>query len=654
MNVLCLILLLLLLQNLIVSIYSNTHDYINTNSLDHKKDNHDKPVNILLILADDLGYGDTSVKPFIGSGIKTPELEKMAMKGTIMTDFHTAAAICTPTRASILTGLYPWRLGIKGVFEYGLKSHNRDDWLPQIPTVALIFKDANYMTKHSGKWHLGGMRSDDYDLRTYNMNNTRCPHSGPNQQGFNEYVSLLDGPGAPRQNHLQIQSTLYSRGCNHLVHNDILLSDKHKISNNEFLSDCEVRHAIRMMNDSIIRKKPFYQQVWFHNPHGPWEELPGFQHLYPDRPAPIEALPNCSEDEVSQYCKIDNKNIKNRGKSFELKKYRTMVSSMDRSIGKLLNALRDFGIEKNTLVVFLSDNGPENGHGITGEYRMRKRYLYEGGIRVPAIFQWIGTIPGGRIIDNFGITTDLLPTFLDAARIKPPSNIYLDGISLLPELIGRRNPRKILNERIALWHNDYEGPRATVARYYDFKVFLNVKDELAEMYDLRSDKNESINLLAKLGAININILKEKYKSKTITSVKLLNDLETNRQSIELHTLIATKLYDVMHSFALHGNEAFLQFCSNHIGHIYPMSIGSDMRNVDPLFIQVKDKEKTMSRSILLDNWTCSINCSCAIPNISDVPPLPFDLVDKSRKFINPNVFFDGTALIVGHGHRGPI
>ena len=78
-------------------------------------------INILLILADDLGYGDTSVPPFIGSGISTPELKKMAAKGTIMTNFHTAAATCTPTRASILTGMYPWRLGIKGVYEYGLK-----------------------------------------------------------------------------------------------------------------------------------------------------------------------------------------------------------------------------------------------------------------------------------------------------------------------------------------------------------------------------------------------------------------------------------------------------------------------------------------------------------------------------------------------------
>ncbi len=157
-----------------------------------------RPTNILMILADDLGYGDTSVVPFTGSGVLTPELEKMAAHGTIMSNFHTAAATCTPTRASILTGMYPWRMGIKAVYEYGEKGKsNRDDWLPQLPTVASAFRDANYDTFHSGKWHVGGMRNDDLDMRLLpNVDGVhvggekRCPHAGPNQQGFMNYVSV--------------------------------------------------------------------------------------------------------------------------------------------------------------------------------------------------------------------------------------------------------------------------------------------------------------------------------------------------------------------------------------------------------------------------------------------------------------------------------
>jgi arylsulfatase A-like enzyme len=252
----------------------------------HHSNRNKQPKNIIVILADDLGYGDTSVKPFTGSGILTPELEKMAARGTIMTNFHTAAATCTPTRVSILTGMYPWRMGIKAVFEYGEKGKsNRDDWLPQLPTVAVAFRDANYSTFHSGKWHAGGMRNDDLDMRLLPMldgqindkaTRRRCPHPGPNQQGFMNYVSVLDGPGAPRQNHLQVRDTLYSEGCNFLLHNDAPVTEGMFSPHIQgTLSHCEATHAMRMMNESVAKKKPFYMHVWFHAPHGPWAEIPG-------------------------------------------------------------------------------------------------------------------------------------------------------------------------------------------------------------------------------------------------------------------------------------------------------------------------------------------------------------------------------------------
>eukprot|EP01040_Poterioochromonas_malhamensis_P020950 gene20950-25156_t len=105
-----------------------------------------KPVNVLLILADDLGFGDTSVEPFIGTGIRTPRLEKMAARGAILTNFHAAAPTCTPSRASLLTGMYPWRAGIKSVFEYGERNgkSNRDDWLVQVPTAPMLFAEHGY------------------------------------------------------------------------------------------------------------------------------------------------------------------------------------------------------------------------------------------------------------------------------------------------------------------------------------------------------------------------------------------------------------------------------------------------------------------------------------------------------------------------------
>jgi len=243
-----------------------------------------KPVNILLILADDLGFGDTSVAPFIGSGILTPNLQKMASKGAVLSNFHSAATTCTPSRAAILTGMYPWRLGIKAVFEYGAKGNsNRDDWLLQVPTVPMVFSEANYNTFHSGKWHVGGMRNDDYDMRRLKdkepgaKGGKRCPHPGPNQQGFQNYISVLDGPGAPRQNHLQIDDTLYSQGCNSLLFNDIPVTQQ-MFNISGYLTYCEAMHAMRAMTDSVKEKKPFYMHLWFHAPHG--VSKPTYTHTF--------------------------------------------------------------------------------------------------------------------------------------------------------------------------------------------------------------------------------------------------------------------------------------------------------------------------------------------------------------------------------------
>jgi arylsulfatase A len=232
---------------------------------------NNKPVNVIIILADDMGYGDSSVYPFMGSGIYTPQLEKMASRGTIMTNFHSAAPVCTPTRVSILTGMFPWRLGVKGVYEYGDKKHNRDDWLAQVPTIAMAFRDAGYITGHSGKWHAGGMRNDDWEMRLQPdygnesiPGSRRCPHPGPNQQGFNDYVSVLDGPGSQRQGLYQVNSVLYSRGCEILLRNDTLIGKSGGDNKKEYLFDCEVRHAIRIMKHSLSVKKPFFINLWFH------------------------------------------------------------------------------------------------------------------------------------------------------------------------------------------------------------------------------------------------------------------------------------------------------------------------------------------------------------------------------------------------------
>jgi phosphoglycerol transferase MdoB-like AlkP superfamily enzyme len=173
---------------------------------------------------------------------------------------------------------------------------------------------------------MGGMRNDDFLLR--NKKIRMCPHPGPNQMGFTEYVSILDGPGAPRQNELQVSNVLHSFGGRFLLQND-----KELICTDDLLSDCEANNAIRLIKNSLARNQPFYAHVTFHAPHGPWEYLPQFEDML---------------SKESRRIGYDKEN-----------EYRTMVASMDHSVGLLLNALKDMGIERNTLVVFTSDNGPE-------------------------------------------------------------------------------------------------------------------------------------------------------------------------------------------------------------------------------------------------------------------------------------------------------
>ena len=592
----------------------------------------DRPVNILMLLADDLGYGDTSVSPFVGTGIKTPELEKMSAKGMVMTNFHSAAATCSPTRASILTGLYPWRMGMKAVFEYGEKGKsNRDDWLPLLPTSAMVFRDNRYFTGHAGKWHLSGMRNDDYEMRKLPVSPggvddgsapgmKRCPHPGPNQQGFDEYVSVLDGPGAPRQNELQVPSVLYSKGCEYLMKNDVPIGRAGGPSD-ELLSDCEARHAIRMMHESVAANKSFFIQLWFHAPHGPWEDIPRHRTLYDEEDKrEVENLPLCAEAYAAAVCASARGPgaVRQTRSGRLIDQYKTMVTAMDHAVGTVLRAIESMGIEQHTLVVFTSDNGPEfvtrgGNAGGTGGLRGAKRTIYEGGVRVPTIVQWVGTIPPGKT-DFFGMSTDFYPTFLDAAGLRAPANVKLDGISLLPLLWGgsahprmRHKAKRRAVERVALWHNDFEGPRASAIWIFDFKLFLNAHDSVVEMYDMRVDRAEQHNLLA---AHTTDILAQltqhpqqpqqplnlKPDSPLFTHITnsrvnktggedLLDVLSRSvhdaalRSDPRLHLWVVTHAYPTVRDFATYGNEAHRLYLKEARGREYVATMESDTRHM---------------------------------------------------------------------------
>ena len=408
--------------------------------------------NVLMILVDDLGYGDLSVPPFTGHGLLTPELELMARESTILTNFHATAPICTPSRASILTGLFPWRLGIYSIYGTGPQA---DEHLAVTPNAPMAFLEAGYHTAHVGKWHLGGMRPKDIEMRASRRCGAADP--GPTQHGFAEYVSMAEGPGSARLASLLPAKQLYHSGAKHLVRNDRPLPQPAG-SPVPILTDRQTDEAIRIMTESSKRGQPFYMHVWYDAPHGPWEVIAPYNKLYKEKQ--WEGTRNFP--------------------------YATMVSSVDANIGRLRRALDALGIAENTLVVFLSDNGPEELAGSAGPFKGRKRSLQEGGIRVPCMWQWKGKIAENRRLNTFSLATDLFPTFMAAAGITSPGGgspsppLYrLDGSSildllLLPPLQTRpaAETAQRLSQRTALWHKDIEG-RMAAAWSHGYKLVVH-------------------------------------------------------------------------------------------------------------------------------------------------------------------------------------
>jgi len=438
-----------------------------------------------MILADDLGYGDLSVPPFTGHGIKTPELEAMALSSVVMTNFHVAAPICTPTRASILTGLFPWRVGIYSIYGSGPQAYEH---LAVVPNLPMTFLEAGYHTAHIGKWHLGGMRGSDLAGRREAYKKSKgasCQevNPGPHQHGFVEYVAMEEGLDSYRLKTMIPKSTLYHEGAKYLVRNE-----EPYTKSNDILTNRQADEAIRVMNETVASGKNFFIHLWFDAPHGPWEIIEPYNKWY----SPT---------------KWEGANSRNA-------KYATMVSSMDANIGRVRRAIQDMGIAENTLIVFLSDNGPEEMAGSAGPFKGRKRSLYEGGIRVPCIWEWKGRLTPGKKIDAFGLSTDLFPTFLDAAGLTKPPRIKIDGTSLLAILEGKSFRKG--DERLVTWHKDIGG-KAGAAWSHGYKL-VKVGNEPQVFFDMRLDDKEN-------SPINIATDVSAASSTAITSFSMPSDVE---------------------------------------------------------------------------------------------------------------------------------
>ncbi len=342
-----------------------------------------KSPNIVFILADDLGYADLSC--FKSKACRTPNLDRLAAGGTKMVNFYAASAVCSPSRAGILTGRYPLRFDIRKAFI------DDEAHLPVSPaSLPQILRRAGYSTGHVGKWHLGG-------LHLKHIANRKDSIPGPHEHGFDHY--LCQNEEQPMRGQLGKEKMLYRKGGTCLIRDERSVPPTDPYYPMHF-TDIVGDEAVRMIDQFHKQGKPFFLNVWFLNPHAPYEPAP---EPYWSR----VAAEGISED---QRC------------------FRSMVEHMDAKIGQIFTKLDQLGIRDNTLIVFTSDNGGAYESDI-GPYKGGKTDLHEGGLRVPAIFSWKGVIPAGKTSTSFGHHTDLLPTICDAVKIAPPARSSIDGIS---------------------------------------------------------------------------------------------------------------------------------------------------------------------------------------------------------------------------------
>ncbi|MFK7911085.1 MAG: sulfatase [Akkermansiaceae bacterium] len=404
----------------------------------------EKP-NILFIFADDWGWGDLSCHghPYV----KTPNIDKLAATGTDFHKFTVASGVCSPSRAAVMTGHFPARYKIDGHFAWVPSNAKRGmpDWLsPDAPLLPRMLQKAGYATAHFGKWHLSNNMIPDSPL--------------PGEYGYDEYGAFnCAGEQMP-------------------VHED-------------------ARNAISFIEKSNASGKPFFINLWIHEPHTPFHTVPKYRWRFRDL------------DEAD--------NI-----------YASVLSHADDRIGEVLDCLDRLKLTDNTLVVFTSDNGPARASrptelalmhdtatgagygiggskGITGGRKGYKGALFEGGIGVPFIARWPGQIPEGKT-DNTSLISavDLLPTLCEIAEAALPADYQPDGLSQVTTLKGKAKSKR---EKPLFWKIDAAWPAAKNRPDHwvayaivdqQWKMVTNKNSDFIELYNIAADPYEKKDLKA--------------------------------------------------------------------------------------------------------------------------------------------------------------
>ena len=422
--------------------------------------------NIILIIADDLGYGELGCQG--NMQIPTPNIDAIASNGVRFTSGYVTSSVCSPSRAGLLTGKYQTRFGYEGN-PTGAQNENPAYGLPvNQKTIANILHDSGYATALIGKWHQGG---------------TAVYH--PERRGFDEFFGFLhEGHfyAYPAWNNV---TSMYRRKVlpdgtkgrwvngNIVYYTDLgydeppydannpIIRSSQPVEEHSYLTDAFTREALSF----IERKKnqPFFLML---------------SHLAVH--SPLQA----KNEDMAKFSDIED---------IQRRIFAGMLTSMDEGIGKIAQKLRELGLEDNTIIIFLSDNGGPTRELTSSNLPLRgeKAQFYEGGIRVPFLMQWKGKIPAGLVYDNPVISLDILPTVAKIAGAE--INEQIDGVDIMPYLTGinKGKPHEYLYWR--LFH-------MSALRMGDWKIVthsLNRSNMEWELYNLKDDIGESINLKSK-------------------------------------------------------------------------------------------------------------------------------------------------------------
>jgi arylsulfatase A-like enzyme len=390
----------------------------------------EKP-NIIFILADDLGWGDLSCQG--STDLRTPNIDYILNNGIRFTNFYSNSCVCSPSRASLLTGCYPDMVGVPGL----VRDIEKDNWgylVPGVQFLPQLLKKANYKTAIIGKWNLG--------LESPNL---------PNDKGFDQFYGFLDDMMDDYYSHLR-------NGKNFMRINQQVVDPK------GHATEVFTNWALEYLTSRKDKKDPFFLYLAYNAPHVPIQP-------------PKEWL----------------EKVKKREPAISEKRANivALIEHLDFNIGLILHKLQSDNMLDNTLIIFTSDNGGQLSAGANnGPYKGGKQEMFEGGIREPAGLMWKNKIMPNQVSDNFVVMMDMLPTLCELTKVKIDHPV--EGISILPILQGKK---QITDDRFVYFVRregslNYGGLAYYAARFRQLKILQNTPWESIQYFDISNDPYE--------------------------------------------------------------------------------------------------------------------------------------------------------------------